>query len=61
MSEVTAAAADAETRLQTILKAVVVGAEERTPTSLTGGEEASELRRVARLPPLRRAVTGGRR
>ena len=41
MSEVTAAAA--ETRLQAILKAVVVGAEEHTPTSLPGGEEASEL------------------
>lgn len=38
-----AAAADAETRLQTILKAVVVGAEERTPASLPGGEESSEL------------------
>jgi len=33
----------AETRLQAILKAVVVGAEERTPASLPGGEESSEL------------------
>ena len=34
---------DAETRLQAILKAVVVGAEERTPASLPGGEASSEL------------------